>query len=685
MTTSRFRSVALCTPFAFSLCAAALAASLGGCSGASSPALSTPSADDPVAETAAAERALSGGLNLPPTSTACPATRWIAYHPAARCVDASYSPHGRWVATHVFDTAAGTAPSASIPPGLGYFCSYDWVSSAGTPPDLASLPKLDARSSIGPDCMAVSALAPASLADAPEIWGPLRTKMLAQSGVTRLAPTSLSGTPARAIRIAVVDSAPGTAFDGQAGLEGRYAHGHNVGRLVRELTCPDDGTGLSACIGRVSNHLALPMLDETHEDRVHGGFFGRQSDLAAAIREAASAPPSSSIPTSHTVINLSVGWDSLPGYGGAYSTPADLQPPARAVHAALVHAACINVLTFAAAGNRTYGAASLATKGAMYPAAWEAKRAPTVAECVAMEGPGYTPPGGIASATIAPLVYAVGGLDARDMPLENSRELGRPKLNAYGFAVVSSNLGGGHTDPMTGTSMATATASAAASVIWSYKPELTPREVVSLMLASSAPLANEQADFCYGAAPCGNASRISVGAAYARAQCNVDAVCAANLFAKPVPYSGKNPSWTTSWATAIPGGVDRLAEAKPCTDPSAPSCADPTANAKTKEATPWVQPQPGAHGCDICGLGGSELYVTLDPSVYMNTQLGYLTLYGANPNATIQYVIPVPAGARTFSVGNVVAPVGGTTSAALSFKVAAPSGTFVTHEQIPAW
>ena len=329
--------------------------------------------------------------------------------------------------------------------------------------------------------------------------------------------------------------------------------------------------------------------------------------------------------------------------------------------------------------------ASVATQGAMYPAAWEAKRGPTASECVALEGPGYTPPPSVSGAPY-PLVYAVGGLDGRDQPLENSRDHGRPRLNAYGFAVVSSNVGSGHTEPMTGTSMATAVASSAAAVLWAYKPDLTPREVALGLLASATPLTATPADLCFGPANCGVAARISVGGAYARAECGADAACASQLAPNLAAYAGKNPFWTTTdaWTTSIPGGVAQLGDVKACTNDASPACADPVSSAQTKEATPWVKPQPGAHGCDICGVGGSQLFVTLDPSIFQSTKLGYLTLYGVN-GALVQYVVPVPAGAQTFSVGSVAPPPGGTTSAAISFKVNAPTGTFVTHEQIPTW
>jgi hypothetical protein len=223
--------------------------------------------------------------------------------------------------------------------------------------------------------------------------------------------------------------------------------------------------------------------------------------------------------------------------------------------------------------------------------------------------------------------------------------------------------------------------SAAAAVVWGYRPALTPRQVVATLLDNAVPLtATPDADLCL-TPPCGVARRVSLGAALTKARCDV-ATCASEVFASVPAYAGKNPSWVTPWDSAVPGGVPSAGSAALCTDQADPACVSPAAALRGKETTPWVLPQPWSSGCDVCGVAGSNLYVSMNPEMVGAAKSGYLTLYG-NGLAT-SYAIPVP-GVQTFSVANVNPPPGGATSATISFKVKVNGTSFSTYEPILTW
>jgi hypothetical protein len=301
-------------------------------------------------------------------------------------------------------------------------------------------------------------------------------------------------------------------------MEDRLGHGYAMGRIIRELGCPE---GSTACIAQVSNNLALPQVTPKVKDVVHGGYFGEQTRLAGAIhaavsdwrsRNAASVPPGgSTTPQPRLVVNLSLAWEGR--YGGPYQ-PGQLEllpAPVQAVHAAITHAVCRGALVIAAAGNDPGGPDDVWGPG--FPAGWESKPAPGPTECALLEGPGYPgpgagsypifPPAGVN--TYRPLVYAVGGVQGNDQKLASTRPGGRPRMVAPGAHAVASDVDstGGMvpTDVLSGTSVSTAVVSGIAATLWGYRPELSGPEIMGLVRQGSVDL-GESADFCLGGDPC---------------------------------------------------------------------------------------------------------------------------------------------------------------------------------------
>ncbi|MFP2908389.1 S8/S53 family peptidase [Pyxidicoccus sp. 3LFB2] len=454
----------------------------------------------------------------PPISedAACPSDRWIAIlrEGIYSCPEGPSGMGGQWVGARLFEATQGTW---SLPPGLAPFCSYNWVTSGGglPPPQAVAMLEtgLGARvTQLDRDCQVVAPMG--SSATTRAAWQTLHTDFHAQTGQVAVLPPGGALPPAE-VRVAVVDSAPHRFSDGEA-VEDRLGHGHAMGRVVRELGCPD---GSPVCIAQVSNHLALPQVTPNVKDLTHGGYFGEQTQLARSIHAAVTewrghnagqVPPGETpTPQPRLVVNLSLAWDG--SHGGAYAgnLVEQLPAPVRAVHAAITHAVCRGAVVIAAAGNDPGGPAPV--QGAMYPSDWEQKPAPTLAQCTPLEGPGYSwpvafpvfPPAG--STVYRPLVYAVGGVRGDDAPLASTRPGGRPRIAAPGAHALATdvNLAGRRvpTDILTGTSVSTAVVSGVVATVWGYRPDLSGPELMERVRQASVDL-GKPADFCLGGSPC---------------------------------------------------------------------------------------------------------------------------------------------------------------------------------------
>jgi subtilisin family serine protease len=207
------------------------------------------------------------------------------------------------------------------------------------------------------------------------------------------------------------------------------------------------------------------------------------------------------------VLNLSLGWEP------AYHELA----PSQALLTALRFASCNGVLVFASAGNDPGGRAS--HSGPLEPAAFEMMPAPEAAECRAL---GFAPldeheyP--VFGANKKPLVWAVGGVDANDRPLSNARGHSMPRLVSPALDGLAMGQDGELTRALSGSSIAAAVASGTAALIWSYRPELRPDQIVEIIYDSGWDT-NQLADFGLDGPVA--IHRVSVCAALARA-CDSD-------------------------------------------------------------------------------------------------------------------------------------------------------------------
>jgi subtilisin family serine protease len=375
----------------------------------------------------------------------------------------------------------------------------------------------------------------------------------------------------------VIDTAAGVWSDPD-----NNPHGKAVGTLIRDTACMNS----SNCKVDVRNYLGLPLLRDsinTFQDRAvirrdteHGGGFGAKGDIARAIVQAVDAAPADT----PLVINLSVAYDT--DVPMASLRPAVNDHSNNVVLEALQYARCHGALIFAAAGNGPVPADP--TQRAAFPARWTGLNAPDTATCRTRYGFSH-----LANAT-QPLLYAVSAVDFGRKPLMTTRGLGQSVLAALGFAVVRKDPNGSYTRTLSGTSMATANASAIAAAYWSHLPDpwkISPDRIVRELYAASLPPISETPDFRpfrVRTAPqfFGNTRELTL-CSIAQAGTTL-ATCVDSGFASTVP-DGTLPDLPDNAATG---------ELLPLADP--PFGVDPW-------QIPYFRPQPdGEPACESCSI-----------------------------------------------------------------------------------
>ncbi len=405
-----------------------------------------------------------------------------------------------------------------LPPSMKNLCSFEWA--GNTAPTPADRERLTATGVTVPDVPLVVALANRS-AEWPRQARERRQATLVMSGLIQEAvpPTRVSLPPLKAgalpVMIGIPDSSPTSTSDDI--IAGQNPHGYNVAWAAKFLSCTDENA--TQCLSAVRTELALaytsPPDGVMTQPDPKGGTYGTRSALAAAIRALANryVQEKNAGKVSNLVINISVGWEPLADCVPAKDVKGQkdtadgcpvgmtygFNPANKSVLDALDYASCNGALIIAAAGNDP--GLSWTPTGPMLPAAWEGLAAPGSAYCACA----FSPQGGScegvdrASGSEAPLLHAVGGVTAADVPILVSRPNSTPRLVApasliLGFPgreVVAA-------DPhyaLTGTSMAAAITSAAAASAWAQAPNLRAEDIARNVWATGAPL-GQTADFC---------------------------------------------------------------------------------------------------------------------------------------------------------------------------------------------
>ncbi|MCR9160710.1 MAG: S8/S53 family peptidase [Nannocystaceae bacterium] len=531
-------------------------------------AVETASVDRPFELENTAERAAD------PLDTVCDVSAQVALFDDPVACTAPVGPS--WSGEAVFQGSA-------VPSGLRRYCAYSFDGSA-TAADVEDLEhaittRHGTPFELGVDCQAVE---PQNTAITDAIGPDLHaffdwmsghiTADQAQAAVQLLTPAP--------IHTAVVDTYPQHPV---APPEPNSTHGPVVASVIESFLCPSGG-----CNAKVRTYLGLPRTADGL-DLTDGGQVGRQSDLARGIFAALVADQASG--SDHLVINLSVAWEAEE-FGGM--NLGDMDPAARAVYDVIRVARCRGALIVAAAGNQS---GISCTGEAMAPARWEGIAAPAAGECTDL---------GIANPFVDPvagsrLVHAVGGLFGPNTPMANSRGLGMPRLAAAASHTTASTRQGLQLPAVrTGTSIAAAVTSATASLVWSYRPELSPSEVMNALYNSGSVVSGVASDFGAG----GPVRRVDACAAFNHA------VPAANLPCQSTPTVSLSDLVAGAESAVTVTDTPTMGTLHWCFD----SCGNPytfqalsgsAAECEAAEPDPWrwlTSPQPTRAGCPDCVL-----------------------------------------------------------------------------------
>jgi hypothetical protein len=305
--------------------------------------------------------------------------------------------------------------------------------------------------------------------------------------------------------LAIIDTTSGGSDYTAAKFE---RHGLAMAAIANRVRCP---AGEDRCLARTMFAQAYPYTGNKRAASPSAAQLGGMMSLSRAIWGVLDAWRTSRVvdsPKAPLILNLSLGWDpalygTLPddvldnrkshlllldegdvGAGLRPTVPAQVQ----AIHAALVYANCLDVLTLAAAGNQQVDGCG--EQGPLNPAQWERLPAPSRAQCETLfasewlEAPlGVTKGGGKRS-----LVYAVGGASVGanfyggDMGMgPNVLAIARtgstpPRLVAASHATA--RVHNQWTEAWSGTSVATAAYAGLAAALWTQRPTLSPHDLV---------------------------------------------------------------------------------------------------------------------------------------------------------------------------------------------------------------
>ena len=552
-------------------------------------------------------------------------TRWIGRLEAGDdCPEPPDFGAPTWVGRRLFSRTPVEAGLAPRPDEGAAYCLYEWIGGDGVEPMPERLPSDGGRAPtewLDRDRHVVAALAGAGTAMA-DLWPTYQNAWLRQMGGLDALPTA-PGVGPGPVTVAIIDSAVDSGEGTPGG--GDFHHGKMMGLVVERLACPGCSRPRTPTDLLVRSYHALDLVAPEAPPVDRAGHFGLLTRLAEEIDGAVVEwkLAGAEMDSGPLVINISAGWDAIYNAADNCEGPScPVTPGVGAVHSALVGARCAGALIIAAAGNAADGPDAIA--GPMYPAAWATDPLPS--EC----------PGGAAAPADnpeSPLLYAVSGVDGRDVPLANARPDAGAALVAPAASLALDNAGVAGAEiagpaavppyTYTGSSIAAAAVAGVAAATWRYHPDLAPDAVVRdhLVATGVALIGDPLPDVCFGADCLEVPRRVSLCAAVNAA---LGAACAEAGAAPcdPAPceigaaYAGVALDLSADDIAALDAAVtdedvgdDLIVEidVEGCPDPiltvdgtpPEPPCAD--AEFANGNLTPWaVFPQPGAPGCPTC-------------------------------------------------------------------------------------
>jgi Subtilase family len=471
---------------------------------------------------------------------------------------------------------------------LNRFCVYEYKGSAPASGQLALPPEISARlRSFEPDRVGVSGMGSLEATTS----APFYQRFFEQVQI----PADLPVENTSHVRLAFLDTQPtGEGIPHPAPPEApqRSLHGytltHIAGHLAGPLACRSPE---SLCAVEVASRLALPLVSfnpvagQEQRDETFGGFRGTFADLSQAlwaeITHWNEMPPGLRPP--HLVLNLSAGWDGEK-LGGWEEDEADMTPDVQGVYRALKAAADQNILVIAAAGNERGGPNP--TGQPLLPGGWEKPL-----RLSKLQEWGW-------KSLDKPLVYAASGIDGWGRPLVNTRKNGEAPRVAYADHVVVPDFyePERYTATLTGTSVAATVVSTIAAVVWSYRPELTPTQVMETLSLSGEALSTRKNDFSVpSVSPLPNVQRITLCRALSQAWSTSETQ-------RPsLDCAAEAPEVDLESFTATQVGSIEISFPFPAT--GHPDLRD----------GPWIGPQPAMDPCPSCAVDPDGRFAFLAP------------------------------------------------------------------------
>lgn len=525
-----------------------------------------------------------------------------------------------------------------LPRVLERFCQYTWAGKS--PPaaapsfgPAAAVVRVDADL----DVVMPQTAAPGYLGGDPSVLAGLMGSFRAAAGLVG------SGVPDAGVHqeetgpayVAVIDSV-GFA-DGESthvGSDPRMHHGLAMGEFIGDARCPN---GEAGCREKRFFAQAFPYSATSPQALPGGGPLGSIGSLAHAIGEAVVRwQQSGKLKGSPLVLNMSVAWDAR--FGGDVTAPGneaehwkrlitpseDVPATVQAVHAALVYAACLDALSFAAAGNNA--GAPCEEQGAMAPARWERYPAPNAAACQQIFEQVMPRRAGEAGypAGVSSLVYAAGGVVASGEPIPIARPGSTPARVLMAFAGVA-GAGAQQTDVWTGTSVATALVSGIAGQIWSHQRTLTPAQVVAVI--DSSGMMGPVQEMLPGI----KRARVITGHEAFTRLCALQGATCANPYLPPQLNPIAAALGPALAATAGPTSLSAVTSLG-CTlrsqqcglataDVLECGSTGPAALAPASTPEPWLRPQPAIPMCAVCPVRSGRIRLSLNPDYGADPQL----------------------------------------------------------------
>lgn len=326
------------------------------------------------------------------------------------------------------------------------------------------------------------------------------------------------------VHIAILDTAPDRTGLSALNSKGDTApHGVAIANLIADLVC-NSGSSLDSCAATIETVMVTGYKGYSKEssftqDKTHSGNIGSGWDLALAITETVDRHLATRKETGQRLIlNLSLALAKMEQiHIKAPGMPPFSIPPVwyDAMTHALEYARCHGALIVSAAGNRTFGDADgfglqsgPRLPGSLYSSyqnfSFEACKAlycdPAQPSKCAIRASDFP-----ANNASPPLLWAVGAVDSRGKPLASNAALAQPPIVAYGDHAVANVRGSSEWAAIvTGTSASTAVVSAAAALVWHYRPAFSPDTVMGIVYRNGLAPKNDDgndvaSNFCHDA------------------------------------------------------------------------------------------------------------------------------------------------------------------------------------------